>query len=46
MSRKERFCYLCGKSCFGHTCRDCYNDRKHRSLAKINAGRKRYAKQI
>ena len=46
MSEKNNFCYLCGDSCYGSTCDDCYRKGKYNSIARMDARRRQYVKQV
>jgi hypothetical protein len=42
VTRRNRFCRTCGKSCFGHYCQECNHKGHFGKLTRI-AGRKRYS---
>ena len=35
-AKKDRYCNVCGKVCYGHECEDCYKKLKYRKLSRWN----------
>ena len=46
MSKKDRVCSICGVPCYGHTCRDCYIEKKYGGLSRQESSRNYYVKQV
>lgn len=41
MSYPDKFCFVCGKLCYGYTCKECKGNKKYSSLARLGYDRKK-----
>ena len=32
---RNRVCHLCGKKCYGRTCKECYSKEKYRGIYRV-----------